>query len=329
MDFDSIDGIANAINGKQPLNSRAMFRQAVRCVHDPKKHGKLEEFLSAFETHRNNGVYELQTQHRSHNPAWLESWYTDDNPALHRIAEVYAGSGNPALLNTLTSIYQSFIRYLVVQTLRKKDVYFSRLDLEDYYQLGFTGFIEALQKYDRRKGTSVVNQTWERISGSVLDSLRGNCIPRGQRAKVRKYREVTSVPEHEKLKPSEIAEKVGVPVDKLDDIRNLANTDQSRSTVYNMKHGFYSLPTKIGHESIIDAVAKRERVEALKKALMRLPPREAKVIRLYYFSDMSQQQISNSGYVGMANESRVGHLRARAIKRLKIMAAEGLIPENI
>jgi hypothetical protein len=58
----------------------------------------------------------------------------------------------------------------------------------------------------------------------------------------------------------------------------------------------------------------------IRAALMSLPPRERKVISLYYFGDVTMKQIGAA--IGV-NESRVSQLHARAIQRLrKALGAE-------
>ena len=52
----------------------------------------------------------------------------------------------------------------------------------------------------------------------------------------------------------------------------------------------------------------------MKAAIGSLPPRERKVIGLYYYGDVTMKQIGAE--IGV-NESRVSQLHARAIRRLR------------
>ena len=54
--------------------------------------------------------------------------------------------------------------------------------------------------------------------------------------------------------------------------------------------------------------------ERMRKALALLPPRERRIVSLYYFGDATMKQIGQE--IGV-NESRVSQLHARAIQRLR------------
>jgi len=57
----------------------------------------------------------------------------------------------------------------------------------------------------------------------------------------------------------------------------------------------------------------------VRAAIGSLPPREQKVISLYYYGDVTMKQIGAE--IGV-NESRVSQLHARAIKRLRVVLAD-------
>jgi RNA polymerase sigma factor for flagellar operon FliA len=59
--------------------------------------------------------------------------------------------------------------------------------------------------------------------------------------------------------------------------------------------------------------------DKVKAAIGSLPPREQKVITLYYYGDVTMKQIGAE--IGV-NESRVSQLHARAIKRLRVVLAD-------
>ena len=59
--------------------------------------------------------------------------------------------------------------------------------------------------------------------------------------------------------------------------------------------------------------------DKVRGAIGSLPPREQKVITLYYYGDVTMKQIGAE--IGV-NESRVSQLHARAIKRLRVVLAD-------
>jgi hypothetical protein len=69
-----------------------------------------------------------------------------------------------------------------------------------------------------------------------------------------------------------------------------------------------------------DAAYERcEMQNKVRAAIGSLPPREQKVITLYYYGDVTMKQIGAE--IGV-NESRVSQLHARAVKRLKVVLAD-------
>src|ERR671913_462591 len=65
---------------------------------------------------------------------------------------------------------------------------------------------------------------------------------------------------------------------------------------------------------VSSCAASLARSPRLRAAIAKLPPRERKVIRLYYFGEATMKQIGAE--IGV-NESRVSQLHARAIQRLR------------
>jgi RNA polymerase sigma factor for flagellar operon FliA len=66
--------------------------------------------------------------------------------------------------------------------------------------------------------------------------------------------------------------------------------------------------------------------DRVRLALGQLPPRERKILNLYYFGEITMKQIGDA--IGV-NESRVSQLHARAIDRLrKLMELKEQVPSR-
>jgi RNA polymerase sigma factor for flagellar operon FliA len=76
-------------------------------------------------------------------------------------------------------------------------------------------------------------------------------------------------------------------------------------------------------ESPGEAYERAEVRDRVRAAVMALPPRERKVIGLYYYRDVTMKQIGAE--IGV-NESRVSQLHARAIKRLRTALGPDVAP---
>ncbi len=64
----------------------------------------------------------------------------------------------------------------------------------------------------------------------------------------------------------------------------------------------------------------------VRAAIAALPPRERKVVSLYYFGDVTMKKIGEA--IGV-NESRVSQLHARAVQRLRKLLGPDLAPEQL
>ena len=66
--------------------------------------------------------------------------------------------------------------------------------------------------------------------------------------------------------------------------------------------------------------------ESVRVAIRALPPRERKVISLYYFGEVTMKKIGET--IGV-NESRVSQLHARAVQRLRKLLGPDLEPNQL
>ena len=123
----------------------------------------------------------------------------------------------------------------------------------------------------------------------------------------------------------EIAAKVGVTVDELDD----SLTDISRSSIAALDE-LWSGSGDGDQVSLLDtiedttrprpaeALDETELREALADAIARLPEREKLVVTLYYYEELTLREI---GEVLGVTESRVSQLHTKAVLRLKARLA--------
>ncbi len=195
------------------------------------------------------------------------------------------------------------------------------IDIGDLVQDGVLGLIDAANRFDEGRGIKFETFAERRVRGAMIDALRKDAWPRGVR---RQRRELDAAREalrrelgHE---PSmaDLAARVGSDEKRLSRTIVRINTIEATSPLATGEHmDESSLPTVLvpsEPDSPDMAYEKSETRDRVRAAIASLPPRERKVIGLYYYQEVTMRQIGAE--IGV-NESRVSQLHARAIRRLR------------
>ena len=195
------------------------------------------------------------------------------------------------------------------------------IDVSDLVQDGVIGLIDAAHRFDDSRGIKFETFAERRIRGAMIDALRKDAWPRGVR-RVRRELEAG----REKLRKTLGHEP------SLADLANEIGTDEKRlgKTIVRIKTIESTSPFSSAEnvdESQLPAVVvpaeperpdmqyERDEVKSrVRNAIATLPPREQRVIALYYYNEVTMKDIGAE--LGV-NESRVSQLHARAIKRMK------------
>ena len=195
------------------------------------------------------------------------------------------------------------------------------IELSDLVQDGMIGLIDAARRFDDSRGIKFETFAERRVRGAMIDALRRDAWPRGVR---RQRRELEAA--REKLRatlghePSlaDLAQAIGSDEKRLGKTIVRINTIESTSPLSAGENVDNStLPAALvpseptAPDRAYEELEVRDRVRA---AIASLPPRERKVIGLYYYAEATMKQIGAE--IGV-NESRVSQLHARAIQRLR------------
>jgi RNA polymerase sigma factor for flagellar operon FliA len=195
------------------------------------------------------------------------------------------------------------------------------IELGDLVQDGMIGLIDAACRFDEGRGIKFETFAERRVRGAMIDALRRNAWPRG----VRRQRRELEVAREELRRelgaePSlaDLAARVGSDEVRLGRTIVRINTIESTSPLSAGEHADgTSLPAALvpsEPQSPDRAYEEQEVRDRLRAAIASLPPRERKVIGLYYYGDATMKQIGME--IGV-NESRVSQLHARAVQRLR------------
>src|SRR5512145_205986 len=195
------------------------------------------------------------------------------------------------------------------------------IDIGDLVQDGVIGLIDAANRFDEARGIKFETFAERRVRGAMIDALRKDAWPRGVR---RQRRELEAAREELRRElghePSlaDLAAKVGSDEKRLGRTIVRINAIESTSPLANNENLDEStLPTALipsEPEQPDEAYERQETKERVCAAIASLPPREQKVISLYYYGEATMKQIGAE--IGV-NESRVSQLHARAIRRLR------------
>jgi len=203
------------------------------------------------------------------------------------------------------------------------------IDIGDLVQDGVLGLIDAAHRFDEARGIKFETFAERRIRGAMIDALRKDAWPRGVR---RQRRELEAAREQLRRElghePSlaDLAKKLGSDEKRLGRTIVRINAIESTSPLANNDNlDGSSLPEALIPSEPEQPDAAYERAETtnrVRAAIATLPPREQKVIGLYYYQEATMKEIGQE--IGV-NESRVSQLHARAIRRLK-EALENMMP---
>jgi RNA polymerase sigma factor for flagellar operon FliA len=202
------------------------------------------------------------------------------------------------------------------------------IELSDLVQDGMIGLIDAACRYDEARGIKFETFAERRVRGAMIDALRRDAWPRGVR---RQRRELEAAREQLRrelgAEPSlaDLAARMGSDETRLGRTIVRINTIESTSPLAagdGMDNS--TLPPALvpSEPTAPDKAFEEQEVrDRIRAAIASLPPRERKVIGLYYYGEATMTQLGAA--IGV-NESRVSQLHARAVQRLKkALGAEG------
>jgi RNA polymerase sigma factor for flagellar operon FliA len=207
------------------------------------------------------------------------------------------------------------------------------IDLGDLVQDGMLGLIDAARRFDSARGIKFETFAERRVRGAMIDALRKDAWPRGVR---RQRRELEAARESLRrelgVEPSmqDLATRVGTDVTRLGRTIVRIHTIESTSPLASADSvEGASLPAVLmpseppSPDKAFETQEVRDRVRG---AMQALPPRERKIVSMYYFGEATMKQIGAE--IGV-NESRVSQLHARALDRLKrLLAADMGVHES-
>ncbi|BBH20848.1 RNA polymerase sigma-D factor [Paenibacillus baekrokdamisoli] len=193
---------------------------------------------------------------------------------------------------------------------------------DDLASNGVMGLIDAIEKFDYRRGLQFETYASWRIRGAIIDGLRqGDWVPRSVREKAKKIEEayqhleqqyLRSVTDAEISHYLEVSEKEFVHM-----LQEIAVT-----TVCSLEDPIREEESETRLSLLVDEKAKNPDYkvhefylkESLVRGIERLTAKERTVVSLFYYDELSLSEIAE---VMCLSPSRISQLHSKAILRLR------------
>ncbi len=226
--------------------------------------------------------------------------------------EKYSRRKTAAVKKELVLSYMNLVKYAArAINLPSKCVF----DTDDLMSIGIIGLVEAIERFDPKRGVKFETFASQRIRGVMLDEIRKvDWLPRSVRDKYKKASKSLSELDMDSVNGEKYARAINMSISEFEQIKGyLANAEAvslTRAIGEDM-----TLEDVIGSDSeVIEQFEEEELKEQLVKSLKQLADRERMVVTLYYYEELTFREI---GKVLGISESRVSQIHSEVISKLK------------
>jgi RNA polymerase sigma factor for flagellar operon FliA len=204
------------------------------------------------------------------------------------------------------------------------------IDVSSLIHSGIVGLLEALQRYDPKRGVAFQTYARYRIQGEIMEYLRSlDWVSRSVRAwgrRVAAARTRLTGKFGREASPEEMARELGVSLEEyfrvdqkvsdstlvsLEDL-NVASEEEWRRAQEKFANNPFQDP--------LACVEGKDLVEKLTSAIDILPERERLVVTLYYHEELTLREIGEM--LGLT-EGRICQIHSQAVLRLRQALGEG------
>lgn len=231
-------------------------------------------------------------------------------------------------VTSLTQQHVGLVHHVARQLTRRLH---DKVNLDELVSAGAIGLMQAAATYEPARGLTFSTYAVPRIRGSMLDELRrSDHMSRGGRKKARALANARETLTHRlgrEPKSVEVAAELGITVASLHDWEmdvdnaNEVSLDvapralREDGTQQITAAGAVPDDRSLGVE---ERLGQEERLALLGIALRRLRPQERTVLALYFYEELTLQQIAQ--VLGLS-ASRISQIRGEAIARLRTLLA--------
>ncbi|MFD0671712.1 FliA/WhiG family RNA polymerase sigma factor [Cohnella sp. GCM10027633] len=193
---------------------------------------------------------------------------------------------------------------------------------DDLASNGVMGLIDAIEKFDYRRGLQFETYASWRIRGAILDGLRqGDWVPRSVRDKAKKMEDAYAVLEQKHLRSATDEEVCAylnisdrdfqhmlqeVAVAAVCSLEDPIREEESETRLSLLVDDKAVNPESTVHDTYLK--------ESLVHGIQKLTEKERTVVSLFYYEDLSLSEIAE---VMCLSPSRISQLHSKAILRLR------------
>ena len=243
--------------------------------------------------------------------------------STEKLWEEYEKKKSPEIREKLILEYTQLVRIAAARLSTHVGAY---VDMDDLIGYGIFGLIDAIDKFDIKKGVQFSTYATLRIRGEMLDNIRKlDWVPRTLRQKNKIIDKAAADFELENgRKPTEdeLAEAVGMPVEEVRELiqkSNVAALVSLDDYLEQGKDGSVGLAVE-NDENPERSFEMKENKRILAEAIKSLSEKQRLVITLYYYEELTLKEI---GKIMNVSESRVSQIHKRAVELLANKIGKG------
>lgn len=239
--------------------------------------------------------------------------------SLQELAELYCQNPTSGLRNAIISKSMPLIRSIIGKINIPDQPLTQQEDIES---AGISGLIQAMDSYDCERNIKFNTFVYYRIRGNIIDYLRKiDQLPRQKRkdyGAVKKIIQELSQELGRMPSDEEVARELDM---SLEEYRQLLSNVQTRNALSldgNLKEddsgSFYEIHE---NEKVImpdEDLVNKERAQVLKEKIGKLGERDRLILTLYYFEDLTMQEVAR---LMELSEARISQIIGQILIRLK------------
>lgn len=216
--------------------------------------------------------------------------------------------------------YIPLVKYIASRVIIGKTKY---IEYEDLVSYGMIGLMDALNKFDEKKGMKFSTYASIRIKGSMIDELRKiSPISKGAMDKLNRYNDAIEKLQKKNFREPdiiEISKELNISLEEVSQIENYINyisVISLEDLIFSEDDDIPLIGTVVDEKSPSPekSLEEKELLEFLVKAVDNLKEKDKTVLSLYYYERFTLKEI---GKVLNVSESRVCQLHSRALIHLR------------
>lgn len=243
---------------------------------------------------------------------------------IHAVWQEYRERPTVELRNRLVEKYLPLVKYNAERIWARLP---DGVELDDLISAGVFGLLDAIEAFDLTRGVKFETYCVPRIRGAMLDELRTmDWVPRLVRSKASRMeasRKELEAALGRPPKPEELAEKLGIPLDQLDQYVGEATA----VNLVSLNKKWYETDSYkdvreidiLEDKKAEDPTGRLQNRDLMKLVTRGLNRNERLIVILYYYEEMTMKEI---GATLNLSESRVSQMHSSIVARLQAHLAK-------